>query len=56
MPAELSSNGVGNGRGKLPAETKVGTQLQGKLLRAVEGVGEVPLKLVHQGHGAHVDI
>ena len=56
MPAELSSNGVGNGGCKFSSQAQVGTQLQGKLLWAVEGIGEVPLKLVHQGHGAHMDV
>ena len=43
----MAPNGVSNGRYKLPPKTKICTQLPGKLLRAVERVGEIPLKLVH---------
>ena len=48
VPAELAPDGVGYGGGKLPTQAQVRTQLPGKLLGAVERVGQVPLKLVHQ--------
>lgn len=56
MPTELPTNRVGNGSDKFSSQTEVGTQLSGKLLWAVERVGEVPFKLVIEGNVAHVDI
>ena len=56
MPAKLSTYGVGDGGDKLPTQTKVSTQLSGKLLRTIERVGEVPLKLVIEGNVANMDV
>ena len=56
MPAQLSSDGVGDGGRKLPSQAKVSTQLLGKQLWTVERVGEIPLKLVHQGDVSNVNI
>ena len=56
MPAELSSDGVGNGGSKLSPKTQVGTQLTCKLLWAVERVREVPFKLVYKWDVANMDI
>ncbi len=56
MPAELPPNGVGNGCDKLSPQAKVSTQMSGELLGAVEGVRQVPLKLVHQRDVANVDV
>jgi len=56
MPAELSSDGVGNGGGKLSPEAQVGTQLTCKLLWTVERVGEVPFKLVYKRDVANMDV
>ncbi len=56
MPAELASDGIRNGGDKLSPQAEVGTQLSGKLLRAVERVGQVPLELVYQGDVANVDV
>ena len=56
MPAELASDGVGDGGGKLSPQAEVHAELAGKGLGAVERVGQVPLKLVHQGDVAHVNV
>ena len=56
MPAELTSDGVSDGGGKLSTQTQVCTQLPGKHLRAVQRVGQVPLKLIHQRNVPHMDI
>lgn len=56
MPAELPSDGVGNGGDKLSSQAKVSAQLSGKLLWAVERVGQVPLELVHQGDVTNMDV
>lgn len=56
MPAELASNGVSNGSHKLPSQTKVSTQLSTEVLRAIERIGQIPLKLVHQGDISNMDV
>ena len=56
MPAELSPYRVGNSSDKLPSEAQVSTQLPGKLLWTVHGVGEAPFKLVYQRDVTHMDI
>ena len=56
MPAELASNGISNGRHKLSSQTKVSTQLSTEVLGAVERIGQIPLKLVHQGDISDMDV
>lgn len=56
MPAQLSTDGVGNGCSKLPSKSKISTELPGKELRAVERIGEIPLKLVNQWNIPNVDV
>ena len=56
MPAELPPDAVSDGGDKLSAQPQLCAQLVGELLGAVEGFRKVPLKLVHQGHIAHVDV
>lgn len=56
MPGQLPPDAVGDGRHKLPSQAQLGAQLEGKLFGAVLLLGHVPLKLVHQGDVAHVDV
>lgn len=56
MPAQLAADAVSDGGDKLSAQAQLGAELQGKLLRRVLPLGHVPLKLVHQGDVAHVDV
>lgn len=56
MPAELTTNAVGNGGDKLSAQTQLGAQLQRKRLGGVLPLWHVPLKLIHQRDVPHMDV
>lgn len=56
VPAQLAADAVCDGGDKLSAQAQLRAELQGKLLRRVLPLGHVPLKLVHQGDVAHVDV
>lgn len=56
VPAQLATDTVSDGGDKLSAEAQLGAELQGKLLWRVLPLRHVPLKLVHQGDVAHVDV
>lgn len=56
VPAQLTSDAVGDGGDELPAQAELGAKLQGKLLRRVLPFWHVPLKLVHQRDVPHVDV
>lgn len=56
VPAQLAADAVSDGGDKLSAQAQLGAELQGKLLRRVLPLRHVPLKLVHQGDVAHVDV
>ena len=56
VPGELAPNRVGDGSDKLPTQSEVCTQDTGKILRAVSGVGYVPLELVHQRYVSDMNV
>ena len=56
VPGQLPPDGVGHCGHELPAQPLLRAQTLGELLRAVLGVGQVPLELVAQAHVPHVDV
>lgn len=56
MPAQLTTDAVGDGGDKLTAQAELRAELQGKLLWRVLPLRHIPLKLVHERDVANVDV
>lgn len=56
VPAQLTTDAVGDGGDKLPTQAELGAQLQSELLRRVLPLGHIPLELVHKRNVPNMDV